>query len=130
MAFLRWAILAIAVMPFVYYLAATFCAWDFFRRRREVTADFSPPVSVLKPLRGLEHEAYENLASFCRQDYPAYEILFAVDDGRDPAIPIIEKLISDFPSVPMRLLAGSRSEERRVGKECSSPCRSRWSPYH
>ena len=107
MAILKWAILAIAVLPFVYYLAATFCAWDFFRRRREVTVDFSPPVSILKPLQGLEHEAYENLASFCRQDYPEYEILFAVDDGRDSAIPIIEKLIRDFPSLPIRLLVGS-----------------------
>jgi ceramide glucosyltransferase len=94
-------------LPFVYYLAATFCAWDFFRRRREVTADFSPPVSILKPLGGLEREACENLASFCQQDYPEYEILFAVDNGRDSAIPIIEKLISDFPSVPIRLLVGS-----------------------
>ena len=120
MALLKWAILAIAVLPFVYYLAATFCAWEFFRRRGEVTADFSPPVSILKPLRGLEHEAYENLASFCRQDYPEYEILFAVDDGRDPAIPIIEKLISDFPSVPMRLLtgAGTPGSNSKVAKLC------------
>jgi len=117
---LRWAILAITVLPFVYYLAATLCAWEFFRRHCEVTADFSPPVSVLKPLRGLEHEAYENLASFCRQDYPEYEIVFAVGDGRDPAIPIIEKLISDFPSVPMRLLAGSGTpgSNNKVAKLC------------
>jgi ceramide glucosyltransferase len=117
---LRWAILAIAVLPFVYYLAATFCAWDFFRRHCEVTADFSPPVSVLKPLSGLEHEAYENLASFCRQDYPEYEILFAVDDGRGPAIPVIEKLISDFPSMPMRLLVGSGTPgpNNKVTKLC------------
>ena len=117
---LRWAILAIAVLPFVYYLAATFCAWEFFRRHCEVTADFSPPVSVLKPLRGLEHEAYENLASFCRQDYPEYEILFAVDDGRDPAIPVVEKLISDFPSLPMRLLVGSGTpgSNSKVAKLC------------
>ena len=120
MALFRWAILAIAVLPFVYYLAATLCAWDFFRRRREVTADFAPPVSVLKPLEGLEHEAYENLASFCRQNYPEYEILFAVDDGRDPAIPIIEKLISDFPSLPIRLLVGSGSpgSNNKVTKLC------------
>ena len=117
---LRWAILAIAVLPFVYYLAATFCAWEFFRRHGEVTADFSPPVSVLKPLQGLEHEAYENLASFCQQDYPEYEILFAVDDGRDPAIPVIEKLISDFRSLPIRLLVGSGTpgSNSKVAKLC------------
>jgi len=117
---LRWAILAIATLPFVYYLIATFCAWDFFRRRREPSADFAPPVSILKPLKGLEREAYENLASFCRQDYPEYEILFAVDDDRDPAIPIIERLTRDFPRVPIRLLVGTTipASNNKVAKLC------------
>jgi ceramide glucosyltransferase len=68
----------------------------------------------------LEPEAYENLASFCRQDYPEYEILFAVDDGRDPAIPIVERLIRDFPSVPIRLLTGSAiaGSNNKVTKLC------------
>ena len=121
MALLRWTILAIAVLPFLYYVAATFCAWDFFRRRREVTANFSPPVSVLKPLGGLEHEAYENLASFCRQDYPQYEILFAVDHRDDPAIPTIERLIRDFPSVQIQLLvvySGTPGSNNKVTKLC------------
>ena len=117
---LRWSILAIATLPFVYYLTATFCAWDFFRRRREPSADFAPPVSILKPLKGLEREAYENLASFCRQDYPEYEILFAVDDDRDPAIPIIERLTHDFPRVPIRLLVGTTipGSNNKVAKLC------------
>jgi ceramide glucosyltransferase len=107
-------------LPFVYYLAATFCAWDFFRRRHEERTDFAPPVSILKPLKGLEHEAYENLASFCRQDYPEYEILFAVDDARDSAIPIVEKLMRDFPRVPMRLSVGSAipGPNNKVAKLC------------
>jgi ceramide glucosyltransferase len=68
----------------------------------------------------LEREAYENLASFCRQDYPEYEILFAVDDERDSAIPIVEKLIRDFPSVPIRLLVGSAPSgpNNKVAKLC------------
>jgi ceramide glucosyltransferase len=94
-------------LPFLYYLAATFCAWEFFRRHSEATSGFSPPVSVLKPLEGLENDAYENLVSFCRQDYPEYEILFAVDDERDSATSVVKKLISDFPSLPIRLLVGS-----------------------
>jgi ceramide glucosyltransferase len=75
----------------------------------------------------LEHEAYENLASFCRQDYPEYEILFAVDDGRDPAISIVEKLISDFPSLPIRLLVGSGTpgSNSKVAKLCLLGCDAR-----
>ena len=116
----RWAVLAIAILPPVYYLVATFCAWDFFRKRREPSADFAPPVSILKPLKGLEREAYENLASFCRQDYPEYEILFAVDDERDPAIPVVEKVIHDFPKLPIRLVIGStiHATNNKVAKLC------------
>lgn len=83
-------------------------------------ADFAPPVSVLKPLKGLEHDAYENLSSFCRQAYPEYEILFAVDTEGDSAIPIVERLIRDFPSVPIRLLVGSLipGPNNKVAKLC------------
>ncbi len=110
--------LAIAILPVVYYLTATFCTWDFFRRRCESAGDYAPPVSILKPLKGLERDAYENLASFCRQDYPEYEILFAVDDEHEPAIPIVEKLMRDFPEVPIRLLIDSAlpGSNNKVGK--------------
>ena len=117
---IRWAIIAIAALPIVYYLAATLCAWDFFRRRFQVSADFTPPVSILKPLKGLERGAYENLASFCRQDYPEYEILFGVDDERDPVLPVIRKVIQDFPSVPIRLVVGlaDNAHNNKVAKLC------------
>jgi ceramide glucosyltransferase len=104
---LRFLILLIAAGPFAYYLVATVAALRFFGRRRALARDFAPPVSILKPVRGLDREAYENYASFCRLDYPEYEILFNVADERDPAIPIIERLIREFPERSIRLFLGA-----------------------
>jgi ceramide glucosyltransferase len=117
---LRWVVIATAILPLVYYLAAIFCAWDFFRRQRGPGPDFTPPLSILKPLKGLEPGAYDNLASFCRQDYPEYEVLFGVDDERDSAIPVVERIMRDFPGVPIRLVIGKsdHATNNKVAKLC------------
>lgn len=117
---LRWAILGAAIWPSLFYLLTIFAARRFFRRQRKAPRDFAPPVSVLKPVRGLDPEAYENFASFCRQDYPEYEILFGVTNEQDPATPVIRKLIADFPALPIRLVVTAEKigSNDKVNKLC------------
>lgn len=107
---IKYLFLGIAAIPFIYYLIALFSAWQFFRRRTPgIPPDhnFTPPVSILKPVRGLDPDAYENFASFCRQDYPEYELLFCVSADDDLVIPVLQKLVSDFPDRQIRVLFGA-----------------------
>src|SRR5437016_12222616 len=102
--------LTIAAAPFIYYLLVLYCSWCFFRgskTRLPGNSDFLPPVSNLKPVRGLDPEAYENYASFCRQDYPDYEILFCIGDTSDPVFPVLQRLVQDFPERQIRIVIGS-----------------------
>ena len=104
----RDALLVLATVPFFYYVLALFAAARLSRRPCSSPTNFCPPISILKPVRGLDREAYENYASFCGQDYPEFELLFCVSDSDEPAIPVIEKIIADFSSRPIRLLIGSQ----------------------
>src|SRR5260221_4904118 len=105
---LRYAALLLAAAPLGYYAAATLAALCFFRRERaKKIPDFAPPASMLKPVRGVDFGSYENFASFCRQAYPEYEVLFAVNDDADPAVPLIRRLIKDFPHRHIRLFVGA-----------------------
>lgn len=106
---MRTAILGIAAIPFIYYGIAVYSCLRFFLAKSKLDAsnEFLPPVSNLKPVRGLDPDAYENFASFCRQDYPNYEILFCVGDASDPALPVLQRLIDDFPNTQIRIVIGS-----------------------
>jgi len=87
-----------------YYLLCLLGAQAFLRRPRQAPADFTPGVSILKPLRGTDPEAYESFRSHCLQDYPQYEIIFGVRDEDDPAVPLVRRLIEEFPQRAIRLV--------------------------
>ena len=122
---IRAAFLLAALAPFAYYAAAIIAARKFFSRGPASensidSGDFAPPISILKPIFGLDRETYENYATFCRQDYPHYEILFCVSHEQDPAVPVIRKIIQDFPQRSIRLLVGSEplGASDKVNKLC------------
>jgi ceramide glucosyltransferase len=62
------------------------------------------PLSVLKPLSGIDEGLEQNLRSFFNQDHPNFEILFAVRSADDPAVAIVEALRKQFPARPSRLI--------------------------
>src|SRR5712692_1931339 len=115
----RDAVLLLAAAPLVYYVLAILAGLRFFRRERaRILPECRPPVSVLKPVRGVDFGSYENFSSFCKQDYPDYEILFAVNDASDPAVTIIQRIIKEFPQRRIRLLVGAEDlgANRKVNK--------------
>jgi len=104
----RWAILLLALAPLGYYVTAIIAAIRFFRRERaKQLPAFTPPVSLLKPVRGVDFGTYENFASFCMQNYPEYEILFCVNEMSDAAVPVIQKVMKDCPARCIRILANA-----------------------
>jgi ceramide glucosyltransferase len=115
----RDAVLLLAGAPLVYYALATIAALRFFKRgHTQALLTYTPSVSVLKPVRGVDFGSHENFASFCRQEYPDYEILFAVNDDADPAVPLIQRIIEEFPERRIRLLVGAEhlGANRKVNK--------------
>jgi ceramide glucosyltransferase len=80
------------------------CVVWITRSRRP--ADYSPPVTIFKPLKGLDEELEENLRSFFRLDYPTFQLLFCVADADDPAIEVVKRLQSEFPDQDAQLVVG------------------------
>jgi len=76
-------------------------------RKRRNLPDFTPPVTIFKPLKGQDEGLEENLRSFFRLDYPSYQLLFGVAEAADPAIAVVERLMREFPAMDARLVVGT-----------------------
>ena len=98
-----WILIALTAGAAIYSLLSIFAALRFLAMRRPAPSSLEP-ISILKPLAGLDLGLESNLRTCFEQDYPAFEILFAVRDAEDPSIAIVQKLRDEYPNVPTRLL--------------------------
>ncbi|MBI4461162.1 MAG: bacteriohopanetetrol glucosamine biosynthesis glycosyltransferase HpnI [Acidobacteria bacterium] len=104
---LFWLLMAAVIAATAYSLIALWGVFRFGRQRKsdtQASQSFTPPISILKPLYGAERELEGNLESFCQQDYPRYEILFAVREENDDAVPIVRSLQKKFSSLRISLI--------------------------
>ena len=103
--FLGNLLLAASLAGCVYLAVAAFAVRRLIRRPLPQVAE-SSPVSLLKPLCGADSGLYENLRSFCLQEYGTFQIVFGVADVADPAIPVVRRLMAEFPQRDMALASG------------------------
>ncbi len=101
-------LLVLCVSSVWFYCYAIYAAITFFAAPQPIDLDFHPPVSILKPICGLDSDTYKNLASFCQQDYPEYQIIFAVQNSQDPCIEVVEKIIHNFSDLDILLIVSDR----------------------
>ena len=89
----------------LFMTAATHVSVQRVRRRANKSGP-TPPITVLKPLCGVDEGLYENLVALARQDYPEFELLLGAEDASDPALSVARALRRDFPDVKIRIIAG------------------------
>ncbi len=87
-----------------YYGSCTWAGRRFLREQGTFVAEHTPPVSILKSLKGVDAHMYAAFRSHCLLEYPEYEVLFGVNDMSDPAVALVQKLQQEFPGRPLRIV--------------------------
>jgi len=106
-------VLACSAIASLYQLLQIVAARRFLRHARRLPTGYTPPITVLKPLKGPGVELAANLETFCRQDYPEYQIVFGVEDAGDPAVEIVRSLMRRFPDRDITLSVGNEEGANR-----------------
>lgn len=95
----------LALAGSAYYALCIWAARRYLRQQwQEVQAQYAPPVSILKSLKGLDPHMYAAFRSHCLLDYPEYEVLFGISDLEEPALPLVRKLQEEFPHRQLRVV--------------------------
>jgi ceramide glucosyltransferase len=102
------AIAALGTVSSTIFLILVFIAafrYRFRAQKAEQTEPLScPPVTLLKPVHGMEPRLFENLESFFQQDYPSFEILIGARDEDNPALRIAQEVRQKYPHVASRVI--------------------------
>lgn len=106
MTLLTLVLLTLLAGSAVYCVLIVVSVWNYARSsmRYRFASDETTSISVLKPLAGVEQDLEDNLRSFFEQDYNDFELLFAVREADDPALPVVERLKARYPSIRVRVL--------------------------
>lgn len=98
-------LLGFVLLSWAYWIIVAITVAIFFgRKARPEKEGYRPSVSLIKPVCGLEKNLYENLSSACVQDYPDYEIVYALQSPQDPALPILERIRAENPQRRVRII--------------------------
>src|SRR5271166_6410239 len=99
-----------AICSLFFYFLSVLGLASFLRDRRKQLSQAPlpeselPPVSILKPLKGVDPEIWESFCSHCDQNYPQFQLIFGVSDPADPAVEVVHKLQAKYPNLPIELI--------------------------
>jgi ceramide glucosyltransferase len=116
---LQVVLLGLVALSLLGTLVSHAFAWYYFASydRRFPRREYAPPVSVVKPVKGVDQSASGNFRGFCEQDYPSdYEVVFCVEGRDDPSVPVIERIIEEYADRDVRLIFSDPEDARSVGK--------------
>ena len=103
---MMWFLAGASLLSLAVTLIFQGMAWRVVRRPRP-PHDFTPPITVLKPLTGVDEGLLDNLRSVAQQNYPVFEIIFGMENPNDPARDVVRQLQREFPNVPMHVVVAS-----------------------